>query len=167
MHSGDGRQPGVQQAPSVQEGTAALAAEGDQGQGTVVCGRFKPAPDGGGMEQNERESPSKMTRQAAVDLVCSGWRPTCQPKHCWQQAKCCAHPMSGQAGHLSVTAAVLLVGRVRQKSMSHESCSGVMACCVVGCHRCFGKGQTMSPTPAGTGHCSIHAKLVGQSFSVW
>ena len=63
MHSDDGRQQGVQQAASVQEDKAALAAEADQGLGSVVCGRFKPASDGGGMEQNERESPSKMTRQ--------------------------------------------------------------------------------------------------------
>ena len=63
MPSGDGMQQGVQQAASVLEDKTALAAAVDQGQGSVVCGRFKPGPDGGDIEQNERGSPSKMTRQ--------------------------------------------------------------------------------------------------------
>ena len=63
MHIDDGMQQGVQQAASVLEDKDPLAAEVDMGQGSVVCGRFKPAPDGAGMEQNERESPSKMSRQ--------------------------------------------------------------------------------------------------------
>eukprot|EP00891_Asterochloris_glomerata_P008497 jgi/Astpho2/8497/Aster-05539 len=53
--SGDGMQQGVQQAASVLEDKTALAAAVDQGQGSVVCGRFKPGPDGGDIEQNERE----------------------------------------------------------------------------------------------------------------
>ena len=79
VHSDDGRQQGVQQAAFVQRDKAALAAEVDQGQGSVVCGRFKPAPDGGGMEQNERESPSKMSRQVlGTWLLLIGTQPVSQ-----------------------------------------------------------------------------------------
>ena len=118
MHSDDGMQQGVQQAASLQKGTAALAAEGDQGQGSVVCGRFKPAPDGSGLEQNDGESPSKMSRQGL------GTRPlfcVTQPDHCWQQAKSCAHPLAGRAGHPTVTAAILVAGRVMQELISCEA----------------------------------------------
>ena len=118
MHSDGGMQQGVQQAASVQKETAIPAAEGDQGQGSVVCGRFKPAPDGSGMEQNERQSPSKMSRR-----VLGTWPLffDTQPNHCWQQAKSHPHPLAGQAGHLIVTAAILVVGRVVQRLTSCEA----------------------------------------------
>ncbi len=143
MPNGDGMQQGVQQVASVQEDKTALAAAVDQGQGSVVCGRFKPGPDGGDIEQNERGSPSKMTRQVLGDSAFVGWYPTCQPKHRWQQAKSCAHPLGGRAGHPSVTAAILVTGRVMQKRMSLQELIGQHGMLCGGFHRWSGKDKVV------------------------